>query len=295
MLFVKDRASLRVRVDKGARVQAYLSGMAFLALQGDTEDDKNCSLVELSDSSRAFIGIPCKIYADMFANVQARGRVMGGCVKDRAYLTLNSGTIHAEGRSVVCAGGGANVTARDYCHVFAEGYACVVAYDQSVVHADDKVCVVARNNSVVSADGSDVEVIAEDFSLIRRRSWDVVVKKGENFFGHVQECEFVAARDLLVFKFLEEEKLAVLKIPKGTRFQSRHGAKCRAETAEVLSITDVQGNSVSEGVSSYDKEFIYKVGDVVTPCDGYARVLEECAGGIHFFLRPHARGEVRTR
>ena len=57
------------------------------------------------------------------------------------------------------------------------------------------------------------------------------------------------------------------------------GRKCRAKEALVL---EVFGADV--GVSSHDRETVYKVGEVVA-CDHWEEDRwKECAGGIHFFI-----------
>jgi hypothetical protein len=75
-----------------------------------------------------------------------------------------------------------------------------------------------------------------------------------------------------------------LIIPKGTRFQSECGNKCRAECAKVIEIRDEHGKLHEMGISKRDPSFIYTVGEMVREPD-YDSNLMECSKGIHFFMR----------
>ena len=61
--------------------------------------------------------------------------------------------------------------------------------------------------------------------------------------------------------------------------------KCRASKAEVLSITDIDGNIAAEQVeSNYDKNFVYVVGSTVEVPNFDTNRWNECAPGIHHFI-----------
>lgn len=61
--------------------------------------------------------------------------------------------------------------------------------------------------------------------------------------------------------------------------------KCRASKAEVLSITDIDGNIAAEQVeSNYDKNFVYIVGKTVEVPNFDTNRWNECAPGIHHFI-----------
>ena len=62
--------------------------------------------------------------------------------------------------------------------------------------------------------------------------------------------------------------------------------KCRCSKAKVLSITTHDGSKadVSEVKSSYDSNFIYKVGECVEVSDFCDDRWQECSAGIHFFI-----------
>ena len=61
--------------------------------------------------------------------------------------------------------------------------------------------------------------------------------------------------------------------------------KCRCSKAKVLSITDFDNTENFDMVaSSFDKKFIYKVGEIVEVRDFDRDRWNECSTGIHFFI-----------
>ena len=61
--------------------------------------------------------------------------------------------------------------------------------------------------------------------------------------------------------------------------------KCRCDKAKVLDIENIKtGEKVEEVKSSYDSEFIYRVGKIVTVEDFDENRWNECSTGIHFFV-----------
>ena len=86
-----------------------------------------------------------------------------------------------------------------------------------------------------------------------------------------------------VYKRLGNGVIAELEIPRGAVFQSQYHGKCRTESARVVSITSIDGQtSYTEGYSSFDITFKYRVGEVVRA--DYDHEIKECSTGIHFFL-----------
>ena len=77
-----------------------------------------------------------------------------------------------------------------------------------------------------------------------------------------------------------------LLIPEDARRSSATGRKCRCDKAIVIAIETVNGESadINEIASSYDKNFIYKVGETVIEPNFCEDRFEECAAGIHFFV-----------
>lgn len=83
-----------------------------------------------------------------------------------------------------------------------------------------------------------------------------------------------------------------LLIPEDSKRSSSIGRKCRAEKAKVLEFQSLTGERLDyphgplkTAVSSYDQNFIYKPGEIITPTNNFCDDrFQECAGGIHFFI-----------
>ena len=83
----------------------------------------------------------------------------------------------------------------------------------------------------------------------------------------------------------DKRKLLVkLLIPDDARRSSATTNKCRCDKAQVLEITDLEGNAFEVAFSSYKNEFVYRVGETVEVDDFYTDRFQECAAGIHFFI-----------
>jgi hypothetical protein len=90
--------------------------------------------------------------------------------------------------------------------------------------------------------------------------------------------------DIYGYKQCLDGRIVKLLIPKEAKRSHAFGRKCRAEYAEVVEITKGT-RKVKKAVSSYDKEFAYKVGDAVKPKEPFSDDWQnECASGIHFFI-----------
>ena len=78
-------------------------------------------------------------------------------------------------------------------------------------------------------------------------------------------------------------KLEVLEDAKRSSATSR---ECRCDKAKVVAIENIDGSEsrIKEVSSNYDKEFIYRVGEIVSVEDFDANRWNECAPGIHFFI-----------
>lgn len=88
--------------------------------------------------------------------------------------------------------------------------------------------------------------------------------------------------------------IVLLRITKGTwcnfgnpKRQHIWDRKCRAEKATVLSVRNARtGKQIAVGYSCYDREFVYRKGDVVKSTNGkFTRRIDVCAHGIHFFMK----------
>ena len=83
-----------------------------------------------------------------------------------------------------------------------------------------------------------------------------------------------------------KNKIVQLEILSDARRCSATGRKCRCDKAKVLSITNLDGSDCDEKEvsSDYDKNFVYKVGEIVSVDDFCENRWNECSEGIHFFI-----------
>ncbi len=82
------------------------------------------------------------------------------------------------------------------------------------------------------------------------------------------------------YKRSGEGDIVTLEIPAGAIVFSINNGKCRTNIAKVV---DTVGKP--ELTSIFDREFKYRVGDEITPKNGFDLAYNvECASGIHFFL-----------
>ena len=77
--------------------------------------------------------------------------------------------------------------------------------------------------------------------------------------------------------------LVKLSIPADARRSNATGRKCRCDKATVLSITKY-GEEVESAISDHDADFVYRVGETVTPDSFDEDRWDECSHGIHFFI-----------
>ena len=82
------------------------------------------------------------------------------------------------------------------------------------------------------------------------------------------------------------DHIVVLEIPEDARRLSATGRKCRCDKAKVLQIQNLDGSEseLTEVVSDFSNNFIYKVGEVVSVPDFDEDRWNECSTGIHFFI-----------
>ena len=90
-------------------------------------------------------------------------------------------------------------------------------------------------------------------------------------------------KDVLTLR--SEMRVIKLEIPEDARRSSATGRKCRASKAKVLSIESVVGDQSCDCArSTWDPDFIYKVGETYEIKHFDGNRFNECAPGIHFFL-----------
>ena len=82
-----------------------------------------------------------------------------------------------------------------------------------------------------------------------------------------------------------DNKIVELLITEDSERSSATTRKCRCSKAKVLSITNIENTEeFNEVASDYDKNFIYKVGEIVEVKNFDDDRWNECSTGIHFFI-----------
>lgn len=220
-------------------------------------------------------------YAEDGAKVYAYDDARVTATDHSVISATGNASVTAYENAYVCIGYQAKVTAWDNAVVFACDGATAETHNNATAKAFDRVAIKAYDNSVVTA-SERASVEAYDFSIIRKQSDSVSIDKRSDF-AVIVEGRYRTTSKTVVFKKLQEDLIATLEIPKGAEFQSSLGDECRTARAKVLKIVDEDGNEVESGRSSYDETFVYEVGKYVEA--PYREWLDECAPGIHFFLR----------
>ena len=77
-----------------------------------------------------------------------------------------------------------------------------------------------------------------------------------------------------------------LEIPADARRSSATGRKCRCDKAKVIEIQELDGSpsELTEVASGYDRNFVYRVGEIAEEPKYDENRWKECAPGIHFFI-----------
>ena len=103
-----------------------------------------------------------------------------------------------------------------------------------------------------------------------------------------EEGSFIGFKKAILFNSDIPDKSHVivkLKILENAKRSSATTRKCRCSEAEVISITSLNGNySLTKAFSSFNPEFIYEVGKIVTVDNFDENRWNECSTGIHFFI-----------
>jgi hypothetical protein len=82
-----------------------------------------------------------------------------------------------------------------------------------------------------------------------------------------------------------KDKLVKLLIPEDARRSSATSNKCRCDKAQVLAITDTDGNNPIDKITNYNyAPCDYIVGETVIPDSFDENRWNECSNGIHFFI-----------
>lgn len=77
-----------------------------------------------------------------------------------------------------------------------------------------------------------------------------------------------------------------LEIPADAQRSSATGRKCRCDKAKVIEIQELDGSpsELAEVASGYDRNFVYRVGEIAEEPKYDEDRWNECAPGIHFFI-----------
>ena len=77
-----------------------------------------------------------------------------------------------------------------------------------------------------------------------------------------------------------------LEVTETAMRSSAYGRKCRCSEARVLAIENTDGSTanVAEVHSQHDRDFVYRVGEIVRVDNFDKDRRKECAPGIHFFI-----------
>lgn len=77
-----------------------------------------------------------------------------------------------------------------------------------------------------------------------------------------------------------------LEIPADARRSSAAGRKCRCDKAKVIEIQELDGSpsELTKVASGYDRNFVYRVGEIAEEPKYDEDRWNECAQGIHFFI-----------
>lgn len=98
------------------------------------------------------------------------------------------------------------------------------------------------------------------------------------------EGEFVGYKKCFV-KNTHNYCIVKLLIPEDAKRSSAYTKKCRCSKAKVLDIISLKTNRhLKTAISSADKSFVYRVGEMVQVDDFDDDRFNECSCGIHFFM-----------
>ena len=89
------------------------------------------------------------------------------------------------------------------------------------------------------------------------------------------------------WKKCRNNKIVKLEICENALRSSATTRKCRCSAAKVLEIQNIDGTKDESGIaiSMNDKDFVYRVGEIVTPTKEFnTDRWNECSTGIHFFI-----------
>ena len=140
-----------------------------------------------------------------------------------------------------------------------------------------------RNTNLMSADLRSADLRSADLRYANLKDANLrYVKTNINTIGYNLACPdkgsfigYKKANDCIIELLILED----------SKRSSATTAKCRCDKVKVLDIENIDtGEKVEEVKSSYDKNFIYRVGEIIKVDDFDDDRWNECAPGIHFFM-----------
>lgn len=138
-----------------------------------------------------------------------------------------------------------------------------------------------RNAILSNADLSGADLLNADISCADLYCADLSNAKNIPYIPMTcpEEGEFIGYKKAC-------GKIVVLSIPANAKRSSATGRKCRCNMAKVLEIDEIGGtiSDVMEVRSDHDRNFIYRVGEMVSVDYFGEDRFKECAPGIHFFI-----------
>ena len=140
------------------------------------------------------------------------------------------------------------------------------------------------NKSGEYADLCDADLSNADLRGANLRYADL---RGANFSNTMLNYPIVCPEKGQFIGFKKAmNRIVKLEILSDAKRSSATSRKCRCDKARVVAIENIDGleSRIKEVSSNYDKEFIYRVGEIVSVKDFDENRWNECAPGIHFFI-----------
>ena len=131
------------------------------------------------------------------------------------------------------------------------------------------------------ADLHDADLRGADLHGANLRGADL---SGANLYGANLDANerirkgLVLHKDWIGYKKCRDDVIVKLRIPKGNIVFAINNDKYRTQSAIVESLSEG-----TEGVSYYNANFTYKVGETVVANEFCCEYNKECGGGIHFY------------
>ena len=123
---------------------------------------------------------------------------------------------------------------------------------------------------------SNANLYSAILSGVKNLNYPIICPEKGSFIGFKKAYNSIYSRCYII----------KLKIYSDAMRCSATSRKCRCSKARVISITNIDGTKANVDVaySGYDKEFEYRVGEIVKVDNFDTNRWNECAPGIHFFI-----------